>query len=477
MFATAAKSCCAPAVYHRRQPDRTLLYRVVQDHLATWLALHDDGCGGHAPALTEREFRRYLECGILAHGFARARCPDCGHDFLVAYSCKGRGICPSCTTRRMVETAAHLVDHVFPRLPVRQWVLSLPKRLRYHLDDANLQNAVLHSLLRGIEQGLRESLPETDGGTHLPTHTNTHIGAVVFIHRFGGLLNAHLHFHVVLIDGVFCGEDAGHLHFHETCLTAEQMAHLQRTIRQRIVRIFVRRGLLDKTEGQAMNTCEDDGGFSLDTRVRIEANDRQGLERLLRYCARPAFAQERLRQLDPEHFVYESKKPGPGGKVSVLLTPNQLLDRLSALIPPPRRHRHRYYGVLAPNSPWRSAVTALAAAPESPETATDEGKAEGETEETPVRQAARFVWAMLLARIYEVFPLICPKCGGTMKIIAFIDEGEVIREILTHLGEPVDPPRIAPAHGPPLWEAAGQCGDDLLIQPLPEFEFDQRIAW
>ena len=119
------------------------------------------------------------------------------------------------------------------------------------------------------------------------------------------------------------------------------------------------------------------------------------------------------------------------------------------------------------------------AAPESPETATDEGKAkaEAETEQTPVRQAARFVWAMLLARIYEVFPLICPKWGGTMKIIAFIDDGEAIREILTHLGEPVDPPCVAPARGPPLWEAAGQCGDDLLIQPLPEYEFDQRIAW
>ena len=479
LSATAAKSCGAPAVYHRRQPDHTLLYRVVQDHLATWLALHDDGYGGHAPALTEREFRRYLDCGILAHGFARARCPDCGHEFLVAYSCKGRGVCPSCTTRRMVETAAHLVDHVFPHLPVRQWVLSLPKRLRYHLDDAHLQNAVLHSLLHGIEQALRESLPETDGGTPLPTHTNRHLGAVVFIHRFGGLLNAHLHFHVVMIDGVFCGEEAGHLRFQETRLLTEQMVHLQRTIRQRIVRLFVRRGLLDKAESQALNTCEHDGGFSLDTSVRIEAHDRKGLERLLRYCARPAFAQERLRQLDPEHLVYESKKPGPGGKVSVLLTPHQLLDRLSALIPPPRRHRHRYYGVLAPNSPWRSGVTALAAAPESPETAKDEGKAkaEAETEETPVRQAARFVWAMLLARIYEVFPLICPKCGGTMKIIAFIDEGDAIRKILTHLGEPVDPPRLTPARGPPLWEATGQCGDDLLIQPLPEYEFDQRVAW
>jgi hypothetical protein len=47
----------------------------------------------------------YLECGIFAHGFARAWCHDCGHDYFVAYSCKGRGVCPSCNTRRMVETA------------------------------------------------------------------------------------------------------------------------------------------------------------------------------------------------------------------------------------------------------------------------------------------------------------------------------------------------------------------------------------
>ena len=58
---------------------------------------------------------RYLDCGILAHGFARARRAACGHDFLIAYSCKCRGVCPSCTTR-MVETAAHLADHVIPRV-------------------------------------------------------------------------------------------------------------------------------------------------------------------------------------------------------------------------------------------------------------------------------------------------------------------------------------------------------------------------
>ncbi len=127
-----------PTPYRRRRPERTLLYRTVQTHFATWLALRREGCddddavSGHV----EREFRRYLACGILAHGFARARCGECGHDFLIAFSCKGRGVCPSCNTRRRVATAAHLADHVFPRLPVRHWVLAVPKRLRYFLHRA-----------------------------------------------------------------------------------------------------------------------------------------------------------------------------------------------------------------------------------------------------------------------------------------------------------------------------------------------------
>ena len=119
--------CSTPknAVYRRWRTERTLLYRTVQTHLATWLALQDDGTGCCVPGVIAREFRRYLECGILAPSFGRARCADCGHDFLIAYSCKGHGVGTSCTTRRMAETAAHLALHVMPRLPVRQWVLSV----------------------------------------------------------------------------------------------------------------------------------------------------------------------------------------------------------------------------------------------------------------------------------------------------------------------------------------------------------------
>lgn len=62
----------------------------------------------------------FLECGILAHGFLRLRCSECGHDKLLAFSCKRREFCPSCGARRMSQTAAHLVDHVvIPHVPVR----------------------------------------------------------------------------------------------------------------------------------------------------------------------------------------------------------------------------------------------------------------------------------------------------------------------------------------------------------------------
>jgi len=90
--------------------------------------------------------------------------------------------------------------------------------------------------------------------------------------------------------------------------------------------------------------------------VRIEAADRAGRERLLRYCARPPFALERLQQRDAEHLLYAASKPGPGGRDAQLLTPLQLLDRLAALVPPPRVHRDRYVGVVAPNAPLRVAV-------------------------------------------------------------------------------------------------------------------------
>ena len=162
-----------------------------------------------------------------------------------------------------------------------------------------------------------------------------------------------------------------------------------------------------------------------------------------------------------------------------MLTPLELIDKIAALAPRPRTHRHRYYGVLAPNAPLRAAVTALApaAVPPAPTTSV------ANDEEPRHRAAARYLGAMLLARIYEAFPLACPICHAEMRIIAFIDEADTVKKILEHIGESSQPPRIAPARGPPPWEAAGaeQAGNDppwdASAQPAPEIDFDQRIAW
>jgi len=126
------------AFYERRRPDETTLYQVVQEHVETFFAQVELETGSGLPQFVKDEFEAFLECGILAHGFLRLRCGGCAKDTLVAFSCKRRGFCPACGARRMAETAAHLVDHVIPHVPIRQWVVSFPIPLR-HLFATHLQ--------------------------------------------------------------------------------------------------------------------------------------------------------------------------------------------------------------------------------------------------------------------------------------------------------------------------------------------------
>ncbi len=507
-------------LYNPRHPEQTLLYRTIAEHFETWLELAStgqfDGQGDHhtPPAYVEQTFRKYLECGIFAHGFARARCDACGHDFFVAFSCKGRGVCPSCNARRMVETAAHLSDHVFPRLPVRQWVLSVPKRLRYFMQrDGAVLNMVLRIFLRVIEHSLQAHCP----GAVQVDKAALHIGAVAFIHRFGSSLNEHVHFHVCVVDGVFeavAGEAdataaAPSVMFHPASgIGPIAVEHAQADLRRRILRAFVRCELIERADAKEMLTYQH-SGFSLDAGVCIEAHDRAALERLLRYCARPPLAMDRLRK-EGATLVYRCAKQHSeptsdkrGSKVDELvLTPLELIARIAALVPPPRTHRHRYFGVLAPNSPLRSAVTALAAPVQTGQLGTGEGATgvplptevvpQGNGVQTPCepvppkRSPAHYLWAVLIARIYEVFPLLCPICGGQMRLIAFITNTAEVRKILEHIGVDSVPPRITPARGPPLWDNCDAPADEVLealpdwdqsAQPAPDYCADQRIHW
>ncbi|MFM8803652.1 MAG: transposase, partial [Planctomycetia bacterium] len=209
----------------------------------------------------------------------------------------------------------------------------------------------------------------------------------------------------------------------------------------------------------------------------------QSLEHLFRYCARPPFALERLfvsrgadgqiariRYVLPRHWATiwavnwvgpsrgrKSTRPGANGVVG--LSPFEFLDRLADLVPPPRKHRHGYHGVFAPNHKLRPAVTSLAIGNvgKRREAATDGqaagGRATGGCSDAHQKRrshdTSRIAWAKLLARVGEEFPLECPACGRDIRLIAFITEPGPIRKILTHLSEPLEPPPVSPARGPP----------------------------
>jgi hypothetical protein len=128
--ASAAGYGRARSTYIRRRPEDTVLHRVVREHLETFLAEAQRRDGGDGlPAFVEREFRECLSCGVLARGFARFRCTDCQREILVAFSCKGRGFCPSGCGRRMAELAAHLVDGVLGGVRAHRRLASRLRRL------------------------------------------------------------------------------------------------------------------------------------------------------------------------------------------------------------------------------------------------------------------------------------------------------------------------------------------------------------
>jgi hypothetical protein len=210
-----------------------------------------------------------------------------------------------------------------------------------------------------------------------------------------------------------------------------------------------------------MDNADHAGGWSVNASVTIPDWDRHGLEQLVRYCARPPMSQQRLGRLNDETLVYSLRKPTVDGRTELILTPLELLDRLSKLITPPRVHKHRYCGVLAPNAKLRKAVIETA----GPSGATlklltearekmelSEAEQPEDNQQGRARKLAARCWAMLLARIYECLPLTCEKCGQPMRLIAFIMEPVVVEKILSHIGEPTEPPAVFPARAPPQVE-------------------------
>jgi hypothetical protein len=411
----------------------------------------------------------------------------------------------------MAELAAHLVDAVLPHVAVRQWVLTLPHRLRYLLAyNHALCRAVLAVHVRAVlgfyRRRARREVRDGRGG------------AVPVIPRFGGGLQLNVHFHSLFLDGVFAAGADGTLEFHPADPPSdEDVARLLATIRRRVLRLLARRGLAAEGAPGVDPLAEESAalagissaavqgrvalgpragarvlqlgrepdapwvtsrgprqahlhGFDLHADITVGADDRTGLERLARYVLRPPVAQDRLALTPDGQVLLSLKSEWADGTTHLLFEPLEFLEKLAALTPRPWINLLLYHGILAPHARGRAQAITRRPPPSTGERppASEEPGAdtparppepgtvappEAPPDESPPRATEKprdWAWADLMRRVFDVDVLACPRCGGRMAVIATIEAGDVVRKILHHLGLPAEPPSPLPARPPPL---------------------------
>ena len=207
-------------------------------------------------------------------------------------------------------------------------------------------------------------------------------------------------------------------------------------------------------------------GFSLHAGLAVQAGDRRGLERLLRYGSRPPFAQKRLSLTPSGKVRLKLRKPYYTGQTEIVLEPVAFLRRLAAILPPPRFHLTRFHGIFSSHHSRRPQLRALLPQAKPARVTQADGEAAGTDAASDallkLPPHKRYPYSVLLSRVFTEDIGACAKCGGKLRFVACIDDPKVIRRILSHLGLPTEMPKKAPARAPPQQEF-----DDLDL-PAPD---------
>jgi hypothetical protein len=215
--------------------------------------------------------------------------------------------------------------------------------------------------------------------------------------------------------------------------------------------------------------CADVAGFNVHANTGARANERERLEILVRYLARPPIANERLSELPDGRLALRLKQRWRNGTTHVVFTPHELIEKLIPLIPRPRAHGVRYHGVFGPAAEDRDKVV-----PSSGPVEHGRGTSAAEPHEidpSGIPRFSRLPWAALLKRVFLVDVLECPKCKGRMKIPAAVIESASVRRVLESLSLPSEAPRLRPARPLPqgeLGDERSQSGDFYADPPSPE---------
>jgi hypothetical protein len=454
-----------------------VVQRILREHLGEFLLR----TGGGLPSYVEKELVATARCGLFEGGVAVFVCDGCRRKLFLPFSCKRRGVCSSCGGRRMADLGEHLVGAVLPDVQVRQWVLSLPLRVRWHLvKTRGLLPKVRSVFVRQVFRWLRRAAARLG-------HPRGQPGGVVVQQRFGdGRFN--IHFHALVLDGVYVDtEDGGTRFVPLPAPTQEDLGMLALRIARKVRRLA---GLDEDADGDAEEAdslftqlqgasllgraaigpragfslvriggepvalapmgalcAEAGGGFNLHAGVSVIQGRRQRLLALCRYLLRPAFAKERLSLRADGHVVLRLKKRWRDGTRALVFSPLEFIGLLASQIPPPREHLLTYHGILAPHACRRSRVV-----PQTPARAEDVPKKRpsprNDTEEDAHRRRRRLLWAELLKRSYAIDALAC-ECGGMMRLLCFIHDPEALKAIARSLGRTPGLPAQA-ARAPPL---------------------------
>ena len=177
-----------------------------------------------------------LSFHTLSYGFTRLKCKDCKKETLLAFSCKKRGFCASCTAKKMAEIAAHLVDNILPRAPYRQFVLSVPIALRYWMATDKKLTAKIHKIFAEETNFLYQARAGKRGLKTIGS------GSIDFIQRFGGAINLNIHFHLLQMGGVYIKRRRKLVFKKMGIPTNQELSDLLSRIHARTTRILARLG-------------------------------------------------------------------------------------------------------------------------------------------------------------------------------------------------------------------------------------------
>jgi len=381
--------------------------------------------------LADEVVARYLDCGDWNSGFARVRCRKCPEEFLVAFSCRGRGLCPSCGAKRAAELGAFLAEEVVEDVGHAQWVFTVPKMLRvYFLYHREL----LGDLSRAAYETVKELMSAAAG-----EEKGFRPGVVSMVQTFGDRANYHPHVHALATRGGWT--DSGE--WVPVPYVDERAA--EELFRHKVLSLLRRRGLLSEERIELLLSWRR-SGFSVHNRVYAHPGEGREFEALVRYMSRSPVSLKRLRFVPgAKEVVYTRKgrhdaaEPTNDEKIDA----QEFVARVLVQIPDPRRHLVRYYGAYSNRARGqrRKVEAQLEGKPAS-------DASEHAVPTPPQRAALRRRWANLIRRVYETDPLVCPRCGSEMRIVSFITDPRVVRRIVDHLRKRDRPPRPPPPRVP-----------------------------